>query len=865
MRNKYHCISDVSMAKTILVVLLVALPSIILAQQSPSIQTGVTFQWEDTQASNNDPATIRSVTIDGTVYNTFVVPTSYEMTRLGPDGNGVNRILQNGATVENSSANPSWNTSALAAFQSKNLNHYFTSNRNGRNICLDFNAVETTDAQKQSIFYSPSIPSNEGGVLAVTERNVNNCYHIAMYGSPAGGGPEQLLGQTFVRPNAGALSGPQFGPPNPGTDYWRTNRVVENNGTIGIALFYLSDIVPTGSRISRIEFNASTRDHGDGKFFLLQKYAIDKFETSCINEKFNGDLDLTNNVPDGSTYTLVSGPTPAGLSFILNSDGSYDYVPNNDFTGNVVFEYEVCLPAPNTSVCDRATVTLNFVDLPPNPEATISCGSVNDDFTLTVTSPLGSEFEYSLNNGPYQTSVDFSGLTEGSYMLTVRNRFTRCLTENSTPFILSNLELSGGTTDVLCNSESTGAIDITVSGGATPYTFLWSNSATSEDLSNVPAGTYTVTVTDANGCTISDDFTINEPTEILSSTIVSTTDVLCNGDNTGEIDLSVSGGTAPYSYAWDNSETTQDISNLTAGTYSVTITDANGCSTTNQATINEPSDALTASVSNIVNVVCSGDTTGSFTVNATNGTSPYQFSIDNGSTNQASGLFENLTNGTYTILVTDANNCTTTTAATIGINDTEGPQISIPNIIDLEGCSTTDITSANSVFDFNDSGSSDIQSVFASNPNYNASDDFNIQSINYIDSVTSVNNCPITVLRTFTVTDNCGNVATATQTITVADTTDPTISVPADITIECTEDESSANTGVATGADTCGTVTVTESDVETTACGNTKTIVRTWTVTDECGNSVSADQTITVVDTTDPTISVPADITIECT
>ncbi|MCA0154567.1 hypothetical protein, partial [Winogradskyella vincentii] len=88
---------------------------------------------------------------------------------------------------------------------------------------------------------------------------------------------------------------------------------------------------------------------------------------------------------------------------------------------------------------------------------------------------------------------------------------------------------------------------------------------------------------------------------------------------------------------------------------------------------------------------------------------------------------------------------------------------------------------------------------------------------------------------------------------------------PADVTIECTEDESSANTGVATGSDTCGTVTISESDAVVNACGNTKTITRTWTATDDCGNTTSAVQMITVVDTTPPTITAPADVTIECT
>ncbi len=118
--------------------------------------------------------------------------------------------------------------------------------------------------------------------------------------------------------------------------------------------------------------------------------------------------------------------------------------------------------------------------------------------------------------------------------------------------------------------------------------------------------------------------------------------------------------------------------------------------------------------------------------------------------------------------------------------------------------------------------------------------------------------------RTFTATDDCGNTASASQTITVVDTTPPTITAPIDVTIECNDDESSANTGLAIASDSCGSVTITEADVETAACGNTKTIIRTFTATDDCGNTASASQTITVVDTTPPTITAPIDVTIEC-
>ncbi|BAO77153.1 gliding motility-associated C-terminal domain-containing protein [Winogradskyella sp. PG-2] len=1419
MKNKYNCISVVNIAKVILIVLCVVLPNIILAQQSPSIQTGVTFQWSDTQSNNNDPATIQSVTIGGVVYNTFVVPTSYEMTRLGPTGDTANNIEENGITINNSSDNANWNSMALLAMQDKNLNHYFESVRNGRDICSNFTDVETTDAQKQTIFYSPAIPANQDGVIAITERGGNNCFYVEIWGIPSGGGLEQKLGETFVR-NSGNYTGCSFAPPISGSDYWQSGRCNENGQTVGIGLFYLSDIAPIGSKITKIEFVGATSDHGDGKFFLLQKYAIDQQNMNCINTKYYGDLNVNNNVPDNSTYSLVSGPAPTGDFFELNSDGTYSYIPFNGFTGNVTFEYEVCLPAPNTGVCDRATATIEFVSLSPVPLASVSCGSAIDDFTISVTSPLGVEYEYALNNGAYQSSPIFNNLPEGSYTVNIRSTFTTCENINSIPITLDNLELAGTISDVTCKLDETGAIDITPSGGTPPYTYSWSNSATSQDLSNIFVGIYTVTVTDANGCTISNSFTINEPSESLDSTILSTTNVLCNGESTGEIDLTISGGTAPYIVLWNNSSTSQDQSNLAAGDYDVTITDANGCTTTNQATISEPNNALTASITDftnvdcnsnstgnitvegsggtppynysidggtnnqtnglfenlaassyivlvtdennctttvnqtisepialdvsianvndvdcsgeatgdititvsggtqpysyswsnssmsqnltnviagaysvtvtdangcsvsanttiteptnplslnmskidantaqgcingeatadvsggtasytylwsasasnqtnanatnlsvgthsvtitdangctitqsivivctntcdaeltiddttnvlcvgdatgsgtisansnanpgatftftwsngqvdsgvtsstinnitagvydvnvtidgtvcqaveetisitepnnalnltssstdelgpstgdgtasatatggvepytylwspgdettqnisglsagnytvtvtnangckdtntvtvnpgtcnnlsisgtsthvicngesngsvtavvsngvgpftyswdtlpdttpsvsglpagnytatvtdqttlctqnttitinepsalssgieitnilckddntgfidltvnggtssytflwntgattedlanvvagtysvtitdangctvtnqstvnepaenvlgsitqIVNVECLGESTGSITAGSTGGIPPYTYSLDNGSSSQSSGLFENLVAGNYTILITDANGCIFNVNGTIGTDDIESPIITVPATIIIEGCSTGDITNGNAVFAYSETQSGDIQSTFASNTNYNASDDFNIQSITYIDVTTSTNNCPITVLRTFTITDNCDNTATAQQTITVQDTTPPTLTLPSDVTIECTEDETSTNTGIAGGMDYCSSVTITESDVVTASCSNSRTIVRTWTATDACGNATSADQTITVQDTTPPTISVPADVTIECT
>lgn len=332
--------------------------------QKPSVTTGVTFQWSDTQANNNDPATISSITIDGVVYNTFAAPTSYAMTRLGPDGHNYNDIINNGTIVNNNSSSVNWNADAIAAFQDQNLNHYFTSHDNGRDICNDFVAVGTTDAQIQSLYYAPGIPSNDGGVVAITERNANNCYYIAVYGYPAGSSVETFLGDTFVRENS-TQWGSTFAPPPAGVDYWNSGRVVENGGALGIAIFTLHDLAPVGSIITRVDLLAATRDHGDGKVFICEQYATPQTEKSCLDQEYNGTVN-NGSAPSGSTYSLVSGPSPAGQAFTFNADGSYSYTPSSGYLGNVTFDYEVCLPAPNSTICDTATVNIDYVTYPDN-------------------------------------------------------------------------------------------------------------------------------------------------------------------------------------------------------------------------------------------------------------------------------------------------------------------------------------------------------------------------------------------------------------------------------------------------------------------------------------------------------------------
>lgn len=230
-----------------------------------------------------------------------------------------------------------------------------------------------------------------------------------------------------------------------------------------------------------------------------------------------------------------------------------------------------------------------------------------------------------------------------------------------------NMSATATSTNALCNGDATGAVDLTVSGGTAPYTYSWNNSATTEDLSGIAAGTYSVNVTDAKGCTSSASATVGEPAALTTS--VSGTNVLCHGGNTGSIDLTVSGGTPGYSFNWSNSVTAEDISGLTAGTYSVTVTDANGCTAADGYTVTEPT-ALSGSVSSSMSTIYLGYGVQSATLTAVGngGTPGYSYSWSNGA-NTASTTVSPTSNTTYTCVITDANGCTYSVSTAVNVID----------------------------------------------------------------------------------------------------------------------------------------------------------------------------------------------------
>lgn len=216
--------------------------------------------------------------------------------------------------------------------------------------------------------------------------------------------------------------------------------------------------------------------------------------------------------------------------------------------------------------------------------------------------------------------------------------------------------------DVLCFGASTGSASVEASGGTAPYTFSWSpGGATGSSVNGLSAGSYTVTATDADGCTGTTVVQVNQPVSAVTVSIPSTTSVSCNG-NDGTATASASGGTGALSYSWAPSGgNAATATGLPAGIYTVTVTDANGC--TAQATAQVAQAAGPSIVTVDVTPSNCDAPTGTITITATgNG---LQYSINGGSSYQAASSFSGVGAGTYNVMVIDANGCTATATATV--------------------------------------------------------------------------------------------------------------------------------------------------------------------------------------------------------
>lgn len=274
-------------------------------------------------------------------------------------------------------------------------------------------------------------------------------------------------------------------------------------------------------------------------------------------------------------------------------------------------------------------------------------------------------YTYLWTNGA--TTQNLAGVPAGSYQVQVEDangckQFTGVILDQP----IMPIQIESSVVDKKCNGGiNDGEINLNVLGGTSPYQYSWSNGApNAPSINGLDAGNYQILVTDNNGCVEMKDFEIGMPLQLQQTTLI--TDVLCYGNSTGKLQGIASGGTLPYSYNWSNGQTTKDINNLAAGTYTLTLSDGNNCQSVANYVINEPAQPLNL-VATVTDVLCKNDNSGSIHILASGGTPNYTYEWydESAMLPTYTGDLINQSAGTYTLKVTDDHGCTEQVTSTI--------------------------------------------------------------------------------------------------------------------------------------------------------------------------------------------------------
>lgn len=372
---------------------------------------------------------------------------------------------------------------------------------------------------------------------------------------------------------------------------------------------------------------------------------------------------------DGSAFASASGgvapygfnwnSTPAQAGQLLSGVAAGSWTVTVTDANGCSAQQSTTITQPAQPVAASITATTNATCL----------GAANGSLTASANGGTA-PYTYSWNTVPVQTGTTAIGLSAGTYSCTITDVNGCSTTINGTvgePAAAVSIAQTANT-PVSCHGGSNGSATVIASGGTGPYSYSWNTSPTTAGpvASGLAAGTYTVTATDAQGCTAQLAITITAPNAPLSAGIVGQLDQTCFASATGQATVSATGGTAPYTYAWSTTpvQTSTTAVGLANGTYTVTVRDARLCETSTTVTIGGPAAPLAASITSITPVLCFGGDTGGAVGAASGGTPPYQYlwsTVPNATTPSISGQIA----GTYVFNVTDANGCTTATTATI--------------------------------------------------------------------------------------------------------------------------------------------------------------------------------------------------------
>ena len=371
-----------------------------------------------------------------------------------------------------------------------------------------------------------------------------------------------------------------------------------------------------------------------------------------------------NGQNSGSISVVGSGGT-SPFTFSLNgglfqTSSSFSNLPAGNYT----------ITIKDANRCTNSVAVVLFqplaITFPIVNSSNANCGSSNGSLFVSASGGVGA-FQYKLNNGSFQSSGSFTGLSAGSYTVTAKDG-NGCT--NTTVVLVNNFgspTLSVvSSTNVSCHSGNDATIVLNGTGGV--GTLLYSINGgqtfqTSGSFLGLAAGTYAVLVKDASGCTSGRTIVISEPNPITYS--VSSSETLCNGSADGQIQVAaVSGGIGTFAYSINglSYQSSPNFSGLSSGTYTVFVKDAAMCTVQQTVTVNQPAP-IQPSLS-VVDAGCNGYYTGSITINASGGSAPFTYSINQGDP-QPENLFDNLGASTYTVLIMDANNCTYSVTSTV--------------------------------------------------------------------------------------------------------------------------------------------------------------------------------------------------------
>lgn len=609
-----------------------------------------------------------------------------------------------------------------------NITNAIVNNETCGNSAGSINLTVFTSFSPYSVQWSNSSTNEDiymlhGGNYTVTITDAESCQIINTFNILNQTGTLSVTGVSVINEscgnNNGAINITVTGGALPNTYLWSNGNTSQNLVGVHAGHYYVTVTDANGCAV----FADAIINNTTGT--LVQTFG------NVVNEvcgNHHGSIDIQISGGSGShTYLWSNGVTSQDLINI--GAGTYSCT---------ITDANTCkLFTPVYTVLNESgTMALGYTDIDDE-----ICNNNSGFVNITIT---GGSAPYTYHWSNNATTQDLTNIDAGSYSCTITDNLgcalhTPVYTVINSPGTLQLSDVS--TIDELCNNNG-GSINITVTGGTSPLTYLWNNSVASEDILNISAGNYSCTISDANNCQITVNSTINNLNGTLNISNIIVTNESC-GNTNGNINIITGGGTTPYSYLWSSGQTTEDLTNISGGNYTVTIHDAQGCSITNDVTVNNIAGTLALGNTVITNEICSGSN-GSVNISVTGTQTPFSYLWSNSATTQdISGIIA----GTYTCTITDNSGCKIIAGSYI-VNNTAPGMIVTTNSIIHENCG-------------NGTGAIDI-SVSGGVPPYtyawsnsaSTQDVSGIHSGIYTVTITDINNCK--TIKTYTINNNSG-------------------------------------------------------------------------------------------------------------